>query len=145
MPKNILIPVSLQNEASWREVFPTAAEYARNSGATLHVMAVAQHVEMNMPGVPFPEDFDEKLKTATRERLEALAKEQIPADIKTETIVGQGRIYREILRIASRIKADLIIMASHKPSFKDYLLSANAASVVRYAECSVYIVRPKRT
>jgi nucleotide-binding universal stress UspA family protein len=39
------------------------------------------------------------------------------------------------------VNADLIVMASHKPTVTDYLLGANAAHVVRHAGCSVMVVR----
>jgi nucleotide-binding universal stress UspA family protein len=35
----------------------------------------------------------------------------------------------------------MIVMASHRPELKDYLLGPNAARVVRHAECSVLVVR----
>jgi nucleotide-binding universal stress UspA family protein len=41
--------------------------------------------------------------------------------------------YEEILEVADQIDADLILMASHKPSAKIYLLGSNAAQVVRHA------------
>ena len=40
--------------------------------------------------------------------------------------------------------ADLIVLASHKPALKDYLLGANASRVVRSAPCSVHVVRGGR-
>ena len=46
-----------------------------------------------------------------------------------------------ILDLAEKIGADLIVMASHRPELKDYLLGPNAARVVRHAECSVMVVR----
>ena len=39
------------------------------------------------------------------------------------------------------IKADLIVMGSHRPELRDYLLGPNAARVVRHAPCSVVVVR----
>ena len=38
-------------------------------------------------------------------------------------------------------KPDLIVMASHRPELKDYLIGPNAARVVRHADCSVQVVR----
>ena len=46
-----------------------------------------------------------------------------------------------IIRIAERAEADLIVLASHRPEMKDYLIGANAASVARHARCSVLVVR----
>ena len=52
-----------------------------------------------------------------------------------------GNIWRTIIRIAERAEADLIVLASHRPEMKDYLIGANAASVARHARCSVLVVR----
>ena len=38
-------------------------------------------------------------------------------------------------------KADLIVMTSHRPAMRTYFLGSNAGHVVRYAKCSVLVVR----
>jgi len=58
--------------------------------------------------------------------------------------VRQGGIHQEILEEANAIKADLIVMSSHrphKPGIRTYFLGSNAGHVVRYAQCSVLVVR----
>jgi universal stress protein F len=61
--------------------------------------------------------------------------------VPTRRIIAEGKIYQEILKAAQTIKADLIVMGSHHPELKDYLLGPNAAKVVRHADCSVMVVR----
>ena len=46
-----------------------------------------------------------------------------------------------ILLGAAAIKADLIVMTSHRPAMRTYFLGSNAGHVVRYAKCSVLVVR----
>ena len=56
----------------------------------------------------------------------------------------QGGIHQEILEEAKAINADLIVMSSHrphKPGIRTYFLGSNAGHVVRYAQCSVLVVR----
>ena len=67
--------------------------------------------------------------------------ERIGKDIPVQCVVGHGTIYEEILRAAKECKADLIVMASHRPELQDYLLGPNAARVVRHANCSVMVIR----
>jgi nucleotide-binding universal stress UspA family protein len=58
--------------------------------------------------------------------------------------VRQGGIYQEILEEANAIQADLIVMSSHRQqrhSMRTYFLGSNAGHVVRYAKCSVLVVR----
>jgi nucleotide-binding universal stress UspA family protein len=45
------------------------------------------------------------------------------------------------LREALAAKADLIVMTSHRPVMRTYFLGSNAGHVVRYAKCSVLVVR----
>jgi nucleotide-binding universal stress UspA family protein len=61
--------------------------------------------------------------------------------VPTRRIVTEGKIYREILNAARTIGADLIVMGSHHPELRDYLLGPNADKVVRHADCSVMVVR----
>jgi nucleotide-binding universal stress UspA family protein len=56
--------------------------------------------------------------------------------------VRQGGIYHEVLEEAQLLDADLIVMVSHRPAIKTYFLGSNAGHVVRYAKCSVLVVRP---
>ena len=41
----------------------------------------------------------------------------------------------------NQIEPDVVVMAAHRPSPKEYLLGANAARVARHAGCSILIVR----
>ena len=60
---------------------------------------------------------------------------------RISSVVRQGGIYHEILEEAAAIKADLIVMTSHRPAMRTYFLGSNAGHVVRYAKCSVLVVR----
>lgn len=59
----------------------------------------------------------------------------------SRAVVANGTVYEEILKAAKETKCDFIVMASHRPELKDYLLGPNAARVVRHAECSVLVIR----
>jgi universal stress protein F len=50
-------------------------------------------------------------------------------------------MYAEILGVAEEAEADLVVVGSHRPAMKDYLLGTNAARVVRRARCSVLVAR----
>ena len=65
----------------------------------------------------------------------------VPPDVPGELIVREGSIYAEILSASRELGVDLIVMASHRPEMKDYLIGSNAARVVRHAPCSVMVVR----
>ena len=140
MFKNLLVPVDLAHESSWRKVLPLAIDQARHYDATLHVMTVID-LNLDITAVRLPENFNDKHRQATEQRLADLVAQHVPGDIQVKYLVREGRIYQEILKVADEIPADLIILASHRPSLKDYLLGANAARVVRHGSCSVLVIR----
>lgn len=141
MFKDILFTVDLNQESSWRKALPTAIELCRSYGARLHVMTVVPDFGLAAVGSYFPEGFEKKLVEDANRDLHAFVAKSVPEGIKVQHIVGHGTVYEEIIETARRIKADLIVMASHRPELRDYLLGPNAARVVRHSECSVLVVR----
>ena len=141
MYKDILLAVDLNEESSWRRALPTSVEYCRAFDATLHIVAVAPSVGMPFVGQFFPDGYERQLEDSLLESLHEFSREHVPKDVRVQHIVSQGTVYQEILEVAERIGADLVVMASHRPELKDYLLGPNAARVVRHANCSVLVVR----
>lgn len=140
MYKNILLAVDLGDETSWRKALPTAVDLCHASGATLRVVTVVPDFGMTIVADYFPPDFEKKALTQANERLRAFLAKNAPG-VKARCIVGHGTVYEEILRVAEKIRCDLIVIAAHRPALKDYLLGPNAARVVRHAQCSVLVVR----
>jgi nucleotide-binding universal stress UspA family protein len=58
-----------------------------------------------------------------------------------EPVILIGNAGHTLTEYAEEIGADLIIVGSHRPEFKDYLLGATAARIVRHAPCSVHVLR----
>jgi len=141
MFRRILMPVDLADKHSWRKALPTAIGMCEAFGARLTVVTVVPDFGLPMVGQYFPEGYEEKLRQQAAKQLKAFVAEQVPDAIATRRIVAEGKIYREILKAAKTIEADLIVMGSHHPELKDYLLGPNAARVVRHADCSVMVVR----
>jgi len=139
MYKNILFPIDIAQESSWRKALPVVIEQTRQNAAKLHILAVA-------PGAPpqlafLPTDYSQRAVAHATEKLAEVVKQNIPEDIPAQQHVRQGSVYREILQLARELNADLIIMASHQPEFDDFLLGPNASRVVRHSHCSVLVVR----
>lgn len=141
MFKCILLAVDLNQESSWRKALPAAVAQSESAGAALHVMSVVPDFGMSIVAQHFPKDFEAKTLDEARKALHALLASELPAGISAQRIVAHGTIYREILRTAKDIGADLIVMSSYRPELKDYLLGPNAARVVRHFNGSVLIVR----
>ena len=141
MVKNILLTVDLNDESSWKKALPAAVEYCQAFGSTLHVATVIPDFGLGAVGAYFPTDFAEKALAKAKEDLQAFVGERVPSDVETRRSVGYGTVYEEILKIAKETDCDMIVIASHRPELKDYLLGPNAARVVRHAGCSVLVVR----
>ena len=141
MYRNILLPVDLSDQHSWRKALPTAIALSTTFQAELHVMTVVPEFGLPMVGQFFPPDYETKMHEHVAAQLEDFIAKQVPGDVAVKRIVAAGRIYQQILSVAEQIEADLIVMGSHHPELSDYLLGPNAARVVRHADCSVMVVR----
>ena len=141
MFKEILLAVDLNDESSWKKALPLAIEHTRLSNGTLHILTVIPDFGMSIVGQFFPEKFEHGMTEKAMEALHNFVKEHVPDDINFQHIVGQGTIYQEIIELANKIKADLIIVSSGRDDLKDFLLGPNAARITRHASCSVLVVR----
>lgn len=140
--KDILFPVDLDEKSSWEKAIPTIVEYSQAFKSCVHILTVVPDYGMSLVGQFFPSNYEGKVLDAANKRLHEFVKEHIPAGIKVQHIIGQGTIYEVILDMANEIDADLIVMTSHRPELRDYLLGPNASRVVRHANQSVLVIRP---
>ena len=141
MYNDVLVPVDLNHESSWKKSLPTALALCRSFGSTLHLMNVVPDYGLSPVSQYCPPGTERKLREDAEVQLKQFIAEHVPEQIKSQAIIGEGSVYREILKVAERIGADLVVMASHRPELSDYLLGANAAKVVRHADCSVMVIR----
>ena len=140
MFQKILVPVDLADPEFVKPALDTAVELAKASGGDIRLINVIPMTPV-MLAEYVPPDFDVQQRGSAEEALAIVAKESgLPAN-KVSTVVRQGGIYHEILEEAAAIKADLIVMTSHRPAMRTYFLGSNAGHVVRYAKCSVLVVR----
>lgn len=141
MYNDILLPIDLNHESSWITVLPSVIEYCRAFHARLHVLTVVPDFGMPLVGGYFPKNFASKMLKETNQRLHDLVKEQVPTDVQVQHIIAEGVVYKEVIRVAHEVGADLIIMASHRPELGDFLVGPNSERVVRHFDKSVLVVR----
>ena len=141
MYKDILFPIDLNQDSSSVNVLPSVIEYCKAFNSRLHVVTVVPDFSMPLVGSYFPENFGNKMVEDTNKRLHAFIKEHVPSEVHVQHIVAEGVVYKEIIRMANEIGADLIIMASHRPELGDFLVGPNAERVVRHFNRSVLVVR----
>ena len=140
MFKKILVPVDLTEPEFAKPAIDTAAELARASGGEVRIVNVLPMTPV-MLAEYVPADFDTQQRQGSEEAIAKLAKESGFDASRLSTVVRQGGIYHEVLEEAELLGADLIVMVSHRPGLKTYFLGSNARHVVRYATCSVLVVR----
>ncbi len=141
MYETILVPVDLADKHSWRKALPTAVTLCESFDAGLVLMTVIPDVGQPVIEQFLPQDFEAKVHHHVAGQLKAFAGVQIPPGIDVKQVVKTGKIYQEIIEVAAKVNADLIIMGSHHPDLKDYHLGPNAARVVRHARRSVLVLR----
>jgi nucleotide-binding universal stress UspA family protein len=143
MFKQILVPVDLSDPELAKPALATAVMMADQSGGTVRLINI-------MPLTPVmlaeyvPPDFEAQQRKSAEEALGIVTKETGLEPSRVSAAVRQGGVYQEILEEANAIKADLIVMTSHRPqrpAVRTYFLGSNAGHVVRYAKCSVLVVR----
>ena len=143
MYKQILVPIDLGSPELNKPAMETALMMAGQSEGTLRLVNVLPLTPV-MLAEYVPPDFEMQQRKTTEDALTIIVKEADIEPSRISSTVRQGGIYQEILEEANEIKADLIVMTSHRPqrhAVRTYFLGSNAGHVVRYAKCSVLVVR----
>ncbi|MCX8072498.1 MAG: universal stress protein [Candidatus Binatia bacterium] len=146
--KKILVPVDFSKDSL------RAAEYARNFAAPFKAQLVLLHV---IEPIYYASPADmyaaspnlalliEEQRKAAEAQLQDLATKFANQGAKVQTLIKSGSPAQVIADTAKRIKADLIIMATHgRTGLAHALLGSVAERVVRLAPCPVLTVRRAR-
>ena len=140
MFNSILVPIDLADTDLAKPAIETAASLSKTSGGKVRLVNIMAMTPV-MLAEYVPPDFDAQQRQSSNEALAIVARESGIEPKRISTSIRQGGIYHEILEEAADVKADLIVMTSHRPSMQNYFLGSNAGHIVRYAKCSVLVVR----
>ncbi|MEM1044568.1 MAG: universal stress protein [Pseudomonadota bacterium] len=138
--KRILATIDIHDEVSSEKVVNAALELMSGDDI-LFVVCVVPDFGMSVVSGFFPKDYEQDMLEKTRVELHAFTEKHVPDGTPVQHIIAHGSIYEEILAAANEVNADMIVVGSHRPALKDYLLGPNAARVVRHATQSVLVVR----
>lgn len=134
--KKVLVAVDIARTSGNDVEMKTAQTVAGAMDGTLAILHVIQPLPHYV--IPqIPEWVLGKRKSHAEEELLRLGAKYGCSD----TVVREGTPSTEILKHASDIEADLIVLHSHDPDLSNYILGSTASRVVRHAHCSVYVVR----
>lgn len=134
MYSNIIVGLSLEHG-----IAPQALETAQklaSEGAKIHAIHVTEPLQGSVRSYVTADDVAAAAK-ATKAKLA----ERVSDHPGVEVHLLEGNPGRAITDFADKIKADCIVIASHKPGFRDLLLGSTAARVVRHAQCTVHVMR----
>ncbi|TDL81933.1 universal stress protein [Palleronia sediminis] len=134
---HIMAPVDMTALPTLKRALDAAADMARHHGARVTYVSATN----NTPGrvARTPEEFGAKLAAFAEEQgkthgIETASHALVLHDARHD-------LDRALVRAASDLKADLVVMASHEPKFSDYFWSSNGGAVAEHARASVLIVR----
>jgi len=136
MYKSILVPIDLVHRDVGEAMIKRAVSLSdENAKITLlHVIGdIPAYAQSYLPPGQMQENLEDTTKT--------LASLSDAVGIKADVVVRYGNPSPVILDEADELEVDLIIIASHHPGIKDYLIGSTASRVVRHADCSVLINR----
>jgi len=141
--KKILCPVDF-SEPSLHGL-DCAVEFARQFRAELEILYVVPVVPPHPtdPNYEFSiPEFEGILHKDAEDKLSALLKEKVPAEVKAAATVGHGHAAKEIVKVAEESKVDLIVIANQGHSgWHKLLLGSVAEKVIRHAPCPIFITR----
>lgn len=136
MYKNIIVPIDVEDAEEGKEMLGKVKDLAEK-GVKLTTVYVVEDV----PGLFTAELPDGLVTEVAHKARESLVDMLNAAGLTADVEIRSGRPHHAIVSLADELGADLIMIASHTPGPRGYLLGSTAASVVRHAKCSVLVLR----
>lgn len=134
MYQNILVPMALDHDLSPETLAIAKALLADGGEITaLHVYEA--------PNGSVAAYLDEEIVRAAVKHAEDTLADKLKAHPEVKGRMEKGHTARTIIDFAAANDIDCIVIGSHKPGLRDYLLGSTAAKVVRHAGCAVHVKR----
>ena len=142
--RSILCAVDFSRDSA--RALSYAASLAQHSGGTLTILHVVELLPVgydSMVGTTFDiEGFQKATVAAGQKQLQEYAATVSAGTGGIETVLAQGKPYKEILRDAGDRGADLIVVGVHGRSALDRVVFGSTTEhLVRRAACPILIVR----
>jgi nucleotide-binding universal stress UspA family protein/CBS domain-containing protein len=136
--QRILCPIDFDDNSL--AALRTAADLAQRSDGTVYVLHVVPMI-VQPTAMPVYVDLYKSQEETAWARLKDLARKDL-AGTKYELIVKMGEPAGTIIRAEQKVKADLIVMATHgRRGFSRFFLGSVAEIVLREASCPVLTIR----
>lgn len=155
MSKTILLAAALQKWDQYsthalaaRDV---AAAIARGSSKHIHVLSIYDYEDISTSGIPpemvvnYREDQMRRIDDLMKHKIEEYVSPLRTDGIEISKILRLGDPRKEIVKVATEIQADLLIIGTHsKRGLLDIFLGGTAQQVSKQAPCTVVLVSPKK-
>jgi nucleotide-binding universal stress UspA family protein len=142
----VLVPVDFSETS--RRALAWAFDYATRAPCELHLLHVIDDQWFDVLRERLPDRASQEIWAVDKEVKEELER-MVPSAESREEIgriyhhVSRGRPAAEILRIAEKLEAEMIVMGTHGRSGLAHLLIGSVAEkIVRHANCPVVCVKP---
>lgn len=144
MYHSILVPVDLTDNGFCEKAVHAAIEQVKVSQGKIHLLKVIPDYHQSMVDSYFPEGALENLNQQAKTKLTDFANKELSGEnIDYELHIIEGNITTEILNMSENLKADIIIMASHKKKgLEKIVLGSVANKVASRCNTPVLIVKP---
>jgi len=143
--KKILFGLDLNHLSG--EAFEYAIYLADRNEAKLDIVYVCPNYHLRSVDVYFPENVIEEVKSRALTSIEELCKEKVLDHIDREIhMLEENTPYQAIIKKAKELGTDLIVLGGHdRHHLDEILLGSNTEKVVRYAPCSVIVIKDQNT
>ena len=134
MYKNIIVPMALDHGIADKTI--EIARTLLSEGGQITALHVHEAPENSVSVY-----VDESIMQNAFDRSKTKLEERVSAMDDVKAMIIKGHSGRTIVDTATSLKADCIVLGSHKPGLIDYLLGSTAARVVQHAPCAVHVAR----
>lgn len=139
--KRILVPIDFSDCA--RKALQYAVPLAKEHAAAITLLyVVPNNYGLGEYGGIDYASIEAEQRASGDKQLARLAGNEVRGEVSTDTIVGTGSPALEIIDVAKRLPADLIVISTHgRTGLKHVFLGSVVEHVVRRAPCPVLVVR----
>lgn len=134
MYRKIIAALSLEHGIADKALKAAAA--LADEGAEIRAVHVYEPLQDSVRNYVSKSDLDK-----ARQQVETNLQKRIEDYPDIVPVVLEGHAGRSLAEYAEEIGADCIVVGSHKPGLRDYLLGSTAARIARHAPCSVHVLR----
>jgi nucleotide-binding universal stress UspA family protein len=137
MYKKILVPVDLAHIERLDKAITTTTDLARHYGIPICLAGATTTSPSEI--APTPEEFTRKLEEFWSQQAQKRGLEIETAAYPSTDLAAE--LDYILITAAADNGADLMVMASHVPGFREHIFASNAGYVASHADVSVFVVR----